>query len=233
MKILGIIPARGGSKGVHRKNIKLLAGKPLLAYTAEVALLCNKIDTVVLSSDDDEIIEIAEKMGVKAPFKRPAELSQDDVPTLPVIQHLLDFYRGNNEEFDAICLLQPTSPMRTLTDLNAAIDKFIASNCESLLSVIPVPHEYNPHWTFEPDDKGLLHIATGESEIITRRQSLPQAFIRDGSIYLTRSNTIFNGSLYGKTIAYYQMKTSQSINIDTPEDWKRAEELLKESLNKS
>ena len=125
MKILGIIPARGCSKGVPRKNIKLLGKKPLLQYTSEIALSSDLIDTLVLSSDDDEIIEVAKSLGVEVPFKRPLNLATDAAPTLPVIQHALEYYKNIGKEFDAVCLLQTTSPFRTVEFLNKAIKKFI------------------------------------------------------------------------------------------------------------
>ena len=110
MRVLGLIPARGGSKGIPRKNIKLLNGKPLLQYTSEIALQSEFLNKVILSSDDDEIINLAIKLGIDTPFKRPELLANDKSPTLPVIQHALQFLKNNNEEFDAVCLLQVTTP---------------------------------------------------------------------------------------------------------------------------
>ena len=228
MKILGIIPARGGSKGVPRKNIKLLNSKPLLQYTTDVALKSTLIDTLILNSDDDEIIEVGKKLGVEVPFKRPKKLAQDDSSTLSVIIHTLDFYQNLNIYFDAVCLLQTTSPFRTIDFLEKSILKFKKNDTDSLVSVQEVPHEYNPHWTFEEREKGVLKIATGESEIISRRQDLPKAYHRDGSIYLTKTAVIQNQkSLYGKSISYIQSPKEWYVNIDTMEDWKKAEKLSK------
>lgn len=227
MKILGIIPARGGSKGVPKKNIKLLGGKPLLQYTSEIALQSSLIDTLVLSSDDDEIIKIGKELGIEVPFKRPSNLALDQSPTLPVIQHALTYYKSKGIEFDAVCLLQTTSPFRSLMFLEKAIQTFLEKGTDSLVSVQTVPHEYNPNWVFIPNENNILHIATGKKEIISRRQDLPKAYHRDGSIYLTKTSVILNqNSLYGKTISYIESPKELYVNIDTVEDWKKAEKML-------
>ena len=140
MKILAIIPARGGSKGVPHNNIKLLQGKPLLAYTSEIALKSKYLTEVTISSEDEQIIEVAKILGLKVPFIRPMELAQDTTPTLDVIIHALKWYENQNIFFDAVCLLQVTSPFRTVEFLDLAIEKFLASNCDSLFSVQKVPH---------------------------------------------------------------------------------------------
>lgn len=228
MKILGIIPARGGSKGVPGKNIKLLGGKPLLQYTSDIALKSNLLDKLVVSSDDDAIIEVAESLGLSAPFKRPSDLATDKSPTLPVIKHALSYFKNIGEEFDAVCLLQITSPLRTIEALNKGLNKFKENGCDSLVSVREVPHEYNPHWTFISNDINQLEIATGEKEIITRRQDLPKAYHRDGSIYITKTSVIMEkNSLYGDSIAYVETNEKTFVNIDTPEDWVKAEEIFK------
>lgn len=227
MRILGIIPARGGSKGVPRKNIKLLGNKPLLQYTYDVAKKSKYINSLVLSSDDDEIIEVAKKMGMSVPFKRPNNLALDNTPTLPVIIHALEYYKTKGCEFDAICLLQVTSPFRTTQFLDNAIEKFIKKDSDSLVSVQQVPHEYNPHWVFKLNKNNDLEIATGDKEIIKRRQELPLSYHRDGSIYLTKTSVILKEqSLYGKSISYIESPKEIYVNIDTMQDWEKAENLL-------
>jgi len=228
MNILAIIPARGGSKGVPGKNIKLLAGKPLLAYTSAVALKSSLLSKVILSSDDDEIISVAKTLEIEVPFKRPDNLAKDTTPTLPVILHALNFYESRGVFFDAVCLLQVTSPFRTVEFLDKAIQKFIKSKSDSLISVQEVPHEYNPHWTFELDETKNLKIATGESKIITRRQDLPKAYHRDGSIYITKTKILKEQhSLFGNTISHIVSPKEFYVNIDTIDDWKKAEQLAK------
>ena len=227
MRILGLIPARGGSKGVPGKNIRPLDGKPLLAYTAEVALASSMLTRVILSSDDAGIIEAGTKAGLEVPFTRPADLARDQTPTLAVIAHALEHFSAQGDEFDAVCLLQPTSPLRTIEFLDRAIQKFIDSQCDSLVSVRRVPHEYNPHWVYEVGQNGTLQIATGEKEIISRRQELPDAYHRDGSIYLTRTTALAKNTLYGDSIAFIESPDDWYVNIDTEADWQRAESLIK------
>lgn len=227
MKILGIIPARGGSKGVPNKNTKLLGNKPLLQYTSEVALKSKLLSKVILSSDDDSIIQVAKDLGLEVPFKRPDNLARDTSPTLPVILHALSFFEEQGEFYDAVCLLQVTNPFRSLTFLENSIKTFIDKNTDSLISVLEVPHEYNPHWTFKIDNQECLRISTGEKEIIARRQELPKTYHRDGSIYLTKTSVLKEQkSLFGERISYIESSRDKHVNIDTMEDWKKAEEMI-------
>ncbi|MBS7255486.1 acylneuraminate cytidylyltransferase family protein [Flavobacterium branchiicola] len=226
MRVLAIIPARGGSKGVPGKNIKILNGKPLLAYTSEIALQSKYLTEVIVSTEDEQIIKIAKSLGILLPFVRPMELAQDNTPTIDVIIHALQWYENQNVFFDAVCLLQVTCPFRTIEFLNEAIEKFIEKDTDSLVSVLKVPHEYNPHWTFEENDEGNLKIATGEKQIISRRQELPTAYHRDGSIYLTKTEVLLKEhSIYGKSITFIESNPEFHVNIDTMQDWKKAEEV--------
>ena len=230
MRILALIPARGGSKGVPGKNTKLLNGKPLLAYTSEIAMQSKPLTEVIVSTEDAQIMEAAKELGIQVPFIRPIALAKDDIPTIDVIIHALQWYKKQNVLFDAVCLLQVTSPFRTLDFLDKAIEKFIGSGCDSLVSVQRVPDEYNPHWTFEVDEGGCLKIATGEAEIIPRRQELPIAYHRDGSIYITKTEVLLKEhSLYGKSTAFIESKPDFYVNIDTMKDWEKAEEMIKTS----
>ena len=227
MKILAIIPVRGGSKGIPGKNIKLLGGTPLLAYTSELALQSKYLTEVIVSTEDEPIGEVAKSLGAQVPFMRPMALAQDDTPTIDVLIHALEWYKNQTIFFDAVCLLQVTSPIRTLEFLDKAIEKFIISGCDSLVSVLKVPHEYNPHWTFEVNAEGNLKIATGEAEIIPRRQELPTAYHRDGSIYITKTDVLLKEhSLYGKSTAFIESDPDFYVNIDTMEDWEKAEEMI-------
>lgn len=227
MKVLGIIPARAGSKGVPGKNSKVLNGKPLMQYTIEAALSSKLLSSVVFSSENQELIELAKSLGVKVPFVRPLELATDEAKSLDVVKDALKQLTEVGESYDAVCLLQVTSPFREDGFIDLAIEKFKISNTDSLVSVLKVPHEYNPHWVFEAKD-GRLEIATGEKNIITRRQDLPITYLRDGSIYLTRTDVILNGdSLYGDTIGYIESNPDRHVNIDTIEDWDKAVFLAK------
>lgn len=226
MNILAIIPARGGSKGVPGKNIKLLGGLPLIAYSALTANQSKLINRVVVSSDDSNIIDVVKQFGVEVPFVRPAELATDTSSSIDVVKHAVEFLENQGEFYDAVCLLQPTSPFRESGFLDLAIKKFIKEDADALVSVLPVPHEYNPHWIFELNSEGRLRIATGESEIIKRRQDLPKAFFRDGSIYITKTSVIKNGSFYGNKLSFIESNPDFYVNIDTPKDWVLAEEKL-------
>ena len=228
MRILGLIPARGGSKGVHRKNIRPLNGVPLIGYSIIAGLASSVLDRVMVSTEDEEIAGIARELGAQVPFLRPEALATDAAPTLKVVQHALETLQAQGEDFDAVCLLQPTVPFRTATHIQEAVAAFEEANSDSLVSVAAIPHQYNPHWAFLPSDDGQhLHIATGDAELISRRQELPTAYHRDGSIYLTKTSVLLNqDSLYGNSIAWYEPQGSPNINIDTEADWQKAEAYL-------
>ncbi len=228
MKTLAVIPARGGSKGVPGKNKKLLNGKPLIQYSIDAALQSKHISEVVVTTDDAEIMAIAKSLGANVPFVRPTHLAEDATPTLPVIQHAVSFLENEGKHFDAICLLQPTSPFRPKGFLDKALETFQEKQTDSLVSVLEVPHQYNPHWTFEANENGVLQIATGEKNIIPRRQELPKAYHRDGSIYITKTQVLMEeDSLYGNSLAYIVSDATFYVNIDTIDDWEKATQLAK------
>ncbi len=229
MNILGLIPARGGSKGVPRKNIRLLAGKPLLAYTAEAALASKRLARVILSTDDDEIAEVGRSCGIEVPFLRPAELAEDTTPTLPVIQHAIHFLETRGQRFDAICLLQPTNPLRQTSDIDGCIELMESAQADTVFTMLTVPAEHNPHWVYFRNADGSLKLSTGEISPIPRRQDLPPAFHREGSVYVARRDVVMLGnSLYGARVIGYEIERSRSVNIDNLEDWKKAERLIQE-----
>ncbi len=229
MRDLGLIPARGGSKGVPRKNIRMLGGKPLLQYTAETARAARLLDRVVLSTDDEEIAEIGRGCMLEVPFMRPPELAADATPSLLVVKHALEWLANRGDVFEAVCLLQPTHPFRRAGDIDACITLLGESGADSVVTVLPVPPEHNPHWVFFRGPDGMLHLSTGESTLIPRRQDLPPAFHREGSVYVTRRDVVLKeGSLLGSRVIGYPMDPEKSVNIDTLEDWARAEMLLRE-----
>ncbi len=229
MKILGLLVARSGSKGIPNKNLKDLGGIPLLEYTIHSALDSDKLQDLVLSTDSQVYADFAISKGVSVPFYRPAKLALDNTPTIEVVIHTLEQMALLGKHYDAVCLLQPTHPFREKGSIDRAIDCFIQSDSDSLISVLPVPHEWNPHWIFEPNEQDYLKLSTGEEEIIRRRQDLPLAFFRDGSIYITKTDVILQScSLYGKKIAYIQNDPRYYVNIDTQQDWDKAEQKLKE-----
>jgi len=224
MKILALIPARGGSKGVPGKNIKLLAGKSLIAYTVEQANASKGIDRLILSTDDESIAKVAKKIGLEVPFMRPKELADDSAKSLDVVVHALDFLEQRGEFYDAVCLLQVTSPYRPKGSIDEAIRLFMKEKPDSLVSVRKVPDEYNPHWTFEIQNNNRLKISTGEKKIISRRQELPPAYHRDGAIYIISVSCIKEkNSLLGDDIVAFPIESPKLINIDTMKDWEEAE----------
>ena len=223
MRVLGLVPARGGSKGIPRKNIRTLAGRPLLEYTASAALAARTLSKVVLSTDDDAIAEAGLAAGLAVPFRRPAELAEDATPTLPVVQHALRWLARHGEEFDAVCLLQPTSPFRRSATIDACVELLDASGADSVISVSPVPADHNPHWVYFRSPEGWMRLATGEAAPMPRRQDLPPAYCRDGAVYVTRTAIALAGSLYGERVSGFLTREEDTVNLDEMGDWRRAE----------
>jgi len=227
LKILALIPARSGSKGVLDKNIRMLGQKPLIAYSIEAALKSSSINRTIVTTDSEVYGSIAKNFGAEVPFIRPAYLAEDNTASIDVVLHALEYLFEKGDHFDAVCLLQPTSPFRTEDLIERAVEQFTDSGADALISVLPVPHEYNPHWIFEPTEDNYLTIATGEETIIKRRQDLPPAFIRDGSIYITKTSVLLGKkSFYGDKLTYIVNDPNLSVNIDTEQDWKKAEEKI-------
>lgn len=227
MRTLIVVPARGQSKGIPRKNARLLCGRPLLEYTARTALAARRATSAVLTTDDAEIAEIGCRAGLRVPFLRPPELARDDSPTLPAVRHAVGWLEARGEHYDAICLLQPTCPVRRPCDVDACIELLESSGADSVVTVLPVPWRHNPHWVYFRDDAGALHLSTGESEPIPRRQSLPPAYHRAGSVYVTRRDVVMElNSLYGRDLRGFDIDPDTFVDLDTPDDWARAEALL-------
>ena len=228
MRVLGIIPARGGSKGVHRKNIKPLYGKPLLAYTAEAARAAARLTKTILSTEDEEIADIGRSLGIDVPFMRPVELAEDATATFPVILHAVTKLESLGELYDAVCLLQPTNPLRRTDDIDNCIELLETTGADSVISILPVPHVYNPKWVYWRLPNGEMTLSSGDTEPVMRRQDLPPAFHREGSVYVTKRSVLSEfGNLYGRDVRGYEMSEADSINIDTQDDWNRAEAMIK------
>lgn len=228
MRLLGLIPARSGSKGIPGKNLRPLGGRPLLAWTAAVAQAAKTaglLDRVVLSTDDEDLALIGEDLGLDVPFRRPAHLALDDTAMLPVILHTLDALADQGSHFDAVCLLQPTTPFRRLTDLERAVHRFGRGDVDTVLSMLPVPHEHHPSWVWVEGPSGL-RLSSGDDQPTTRRQDLSPAYHRDGSIYIVRTSTLRSGTLYGPRLASVPGDPERAINLDHEDDWQQAEALL-------
>jgi CMP-N-acetylneuraminic acid synthetase len=202
----------------------------LLQYTVEAALAAKLLDRTILSTDDEEIAEVGRACGVEVPFMRPPDLARDDTPTLPVVQHAVRSVEESGDRPDVICILQPTNPLRRAEDIDACIAMLAGNHNDSVISVLPVPHEYNPRWVYFQNDRGNLYLSTGDDAPVPRRQDLPAAFHRDGSVYVTRRDVLMDkNSLYGDRVAGHVMDPDRHVNIDRIEDWDRAERMLEET----
>jgi len=222
LKILGVIPARGGSKGVPRKNIKLLGNMPLIGFTIKEALSSN-LSRVVLSTDDDEISNVAESLGLESFFMRPESLATDNASSLDVAKHALTKCEEIfNESYDGLMLLQPTTPFRRRIDINNCLDLFEQNNFDSVISVVDVD-AYHPARMKYIENGLLIDPPFGERKENQNRQELGKMFIRNGAIYLTKRENILNGTFKGKRSGAYIMEKSLSINIDSIHDFELAE----------
>lgn len=227
MEILGLIPARGGSKGLPHKNITPLAGRPLLAYTAQAALQSRRLTRVILSTDDPLIADVGKQLGLSAPFLRPAGISRDGTPMLDVILHALDYLkRADAFSPGIIVLLQPTSPLRTSDHVDRAVDLLLSTDADTVVSVVAVPHQFNPVSVMRIEGERL--VAFLEGPLILRRQDKPMVFARNGpAIIATRSIAIEMGRLYGENTRPLIMSHPESVDIDTEEDLAFAEFLIR------
>lgn len=211
-KTLGLIPARGGSKGVENKNIRDLNGKPLLAHTVEAGRDAKQVDHVVVSSDNPKIRRVATDWGADVPFKRPAELATDEARTEPVVLHALDTLAENGNKYDYVVLLQPTSPLRTAEHVDEALKQYHSSTADSLLSVFP-DHTYR----WQKSNNGAERINNTDKR--KRRQEMETEYVENGAIYIVPVEQFRNQCCFsmGQTMLY-EMSKVESIDIDTPED---------------
>jgi N-acylneuraminate cytidylyltransferase len=213
-----IIPARGGSKGIPQKNIRLLAGKPLLHYSIEVALQLFKAEDICVSTDSEEIKEVAEQLNIKVPFLRPENLATDTAGTREVLLHAIEFYK--DREYDTIVLLQPTSPFKTSKHVKDALQLF-ASEIDMVVSVYE--SDLNPYYNlFEESSDGFLH--QSKPSQITRRQDCPKVYAYNGAVYIINIASLQKQPIneFDKIIKY-SMDRKSSLDIDTMEDWQLAE----------
>ncbi|MHA1438589.1 MAG: acylneuraminate cytidylyltransferase family protein [Promethearchaeota archaeon] len=232
MKILSTICARGGSKGVKNKNIRLLNGKPLIAYSIEALKSWNKTDKIICSTDSDDIRKIALKFGAETPFKRPSELATDTADKLDVLKHAVKFCEKKEKvTYDCIVDLDPTSPLRTVKDIDKAFNKFINSDADLLFSVYK-SHK-NPYFNMvELDENGYAKICKESTKYIKSRQQAPIVYSVNGSIYIYKRDFLIETSniLSGKVIIYEM--TDLSIDIDREIDFDVIEYILKKRLFK-
>ncbi len=226
-KILGIIPARGGSKGVKNKNIRLLDGKPLISYTIEAALGSKLLDEFIVSTDSEEIKRTAVLAGAKVPFLRPKEISGDKSSSVQVVEHALDWFKKEqNRLFDYIVLLQPTTPLRTASDIDSAIDIIVNSqNSNCLISCCDASHVHPSIMYLE--QHGVLS-KYDKSAKMKRRQEFEPVYLRNGALYIVKVSYFDNENrLVDDKPLSYMMPRQQSINIDEEIDLLIAELLIR------
>ncbi|MBV6510863.1 MAG: N-acylneuraminate cytidylyltransferase [Ignavibacteriaceae bacterium] len=232
MKVLGVIPARSGSKGVPGKNIKKLGGIPLIQYTINSALSSKLLTKIVVSTDSEEIAEVCKNAGLTVPFLRPTYLAGDDIKTVDVVKHVLKYYLELGEEYDSVCLLQPTYPFRKHGLIDECIKEFYEKQDDSFVTVLEVPHQFHPAWILQQSEDHLSPVL-GWEEFTKRRQKLSPAYYRDGAVYISSVKGIFQFDrlVFGK-IGLLLNDRDFYINIDTELDWEYANKLVRVWNNK-
>jgi N-acylneuraminate cytidylyltransferase len=221
--ILALIPARGGSKGVTRKNIREVGGKPLIAWTIEAAKASRHIDRLILSSDDQNIIDVAAALGCEVPFVRPAELATDEADAMSVVRHALS---ALHDRYDYLLLLQPTSPMRIVDDIDGAIELCIARNAPACISVCEP--EKSPYWMLELDAGEVVRPLFPPERIAHRRQDVPRVFALNGAVYFGSATQLAAGKTFLMPGAVgYIMPKERSFDIDSELDLQIVDFLLR------
>lgn len=222
-KVLALIPARGGSKGIPGKNIKLLCGHPLIAYTISAARKSRYIDDVVVTTDSEDIAAAALRYGAEVPFLRPAELSGDTSRSIDALVHARDVLTDLGREYDSIVFMQPTSPLRHSREVDEAIEVFYSHGSLGLASVVEVTE--NPLLTRSLGESGVLHPIIPVSSTV-RRQEMPKFYHVSGAIYINSAAQLSSETSLNDNPIAYIMERDQSIDIDSLEDFMRAEQIL-------
>lgn len=228
MDVVAVVPARGGSKAIPKKNVVSLGGRPLLAFTADAARGSGALDRVLLSTDDEEIAAVGRSVGLEVPFLRPAEISGDDAPMISVLVHALDWLESTGAaSVEALVLLQPTSPFRESRHIDEAVALFRKHQADSVVSVMEVPHQFAPSSIMRLDDGKLSRYLEGEAAS-PRRQDKERFWARNGPavLVLRPGTTIRTGRLYTENTYGYLMDRASSLDIDGPEDLLMAELLV-------
>jgi len=231
--VLGIIPARGGSKGIPKKNIMPIVGKPLIQYTIDAALGSKMLTKVIVSTDNKEIAKFSKKFGAEVPFIRPKHLATDNAKTLDVAIHAVhEMEKIDKKKFDVAVILQPTTPLRKTKHIDEAVRLLINNkDSDSVISVVEVGANHPLRMKRIVDGVLVNYIDQGQED--TRpRQHLPPVYIRNGALYITRRDILLSGSLTGRKTRAYVMPPEYSINIDSILDVPLAEYLLKQEKHK-
>ncbi|MDE0582108.1 acylneuraminate cytidylyltransferase family protein [Planococcus sp. A6] len=213
MKHIAVIPARSGSKGLENKNIKLLNGKPLMAYTIEAATNSGVFDKIIVSTDSEEYAAIAQKYGAEIPYLRSMNLSKDTTSSWDVVNDILKFYKQKGQNYDTVCLLQPTSPLRDAEDIKGAYAMLETKKAKTIISVCETQH--SPLWTNTLPENLSLESFISQDLIDKNRQSLPKYYQLNGAIYIIETSQISdNHNLYSEYSYAYIMSHTKSIDID-------------------
>lgn len=225
--VLVIIPARGGSKGIPRKNIKPLNGKPLIYYAIDTARAITADENICVSTDDVEIKSVVEAYGLKVPFLRPDELATDTAGSYEVLLHALDYFEKQGKKYDIVLLLQVTSPFRTAEQVKEALELFRQTNDKDAMVVSVKECPSNPYYDiFEEDQNGYLQISKGDGTIF-RRQDAPKVYEYNGAIYIMDAHTLKHTHIHEiPHRVKYMMDAKSSIDLDTMQDWQMAEMML-------
>lgn len=232
MKVLGLICARGGSKGIPGKNIKELCGKPLIAWSIETALDCPKIQDVVVSTDSEDIADIAKEYGASVPFLRPDHLAQDSTKQIDAIAHALSFLMEQGKIYDAVVLLQPTCPIRSTEDVWGALEILHDTQSDSVITVTEEDGVTLSSY-YDLDEQGRVTPKFPSPKEGTNRQDFAPIYRRCGLLYIFRPNNVLKQkSLYGDTTSAYIVPTERAFDIDTAFDWQLTEYLMREKLEK-
>lgn len=228
-RILGVVPARGGSKGIPGKNIKLLNGQPLLAYTVAAAQASDVIDDLVVSTDSEEIASVARSLGIPVPWLRPVDLARDDSPSNAAVIHALDEWaKSHGGDPDWVVLLQPTSPFRRGHHIRTALSELVAGRADSAVGVVRVKH--HPAWSFTKQEDGTLRPVLA-SVAVTRRQDLQEVLGLNGALYaFPPSRLRKEGKTMGDRCMPLVMSALESLDIDTMEDWSLCQAILAAGL---
>lgn len=214
LKITAVIPARGGSKGIVRKNVAIIGGKPLIAWSIEEALKCKGIDKVIVNTDDAEIAEVSKAYGAEVPFIRPSELAQDDSPVIEALNYGIDFLASQGYSGTHTMQLNPTSPLRTVDHLNSAIELLVENQADSVVTVTEA--HTHPYWCKKINSGKLEDFLPEGPDKYKVRQSLPKVYALNGSIFLTSNDLLKKGTYYSSNTVPLVMDSDYSIDIDTP-----------------
>ena len=224
---LAIVPARGGSKGLPGKNIKELCGKPLVAWSIEAGLKSKYVDEVMVSTDDEKIAEISKKHGANVPFLRPSDLASDTATTFDAVKHTIDYYKNElKKEFDYIVLLEPTSPLREVCDIDRAIEILLESKADSIVGICKTESQ-NPAFLVSKDEKGLIAGYENKDMRVLRRQEIKDVYFFEGTIYVSKTDVLLDKkTFYHDNTIGYEVPKYKSLEIDDIDDFVMVEAIM-------